>query len=88
MCLCTAINKSLSALGNVVNAMFYERPHVPYRDSKLTRMLKNSFTGNCKTLLIATIAPTASCYDEVHTTAVAAAVALWDVVGVLDSVSS
>jgi len=54
----------LSALGNVVNAMFYERPHVPYRDSKLTRMLKNSFTGNCKTLLIATVAPTASCYDE------------------------
>eukprot|EP00698_Gefionella_okellyi_P006155 TRINITY_DN15593_c0_g1_i1.p1 TRINITY_DN15593_c0_g1~~TRINITY_DN15593_c0_g1_i1.p1 ORF type:complete len:957 (-),score=263.74 TRINITY_DN15593_c0_g1_i1:87-2957(-) len=59
-----AINKSLSALGNVVNSMFYERSHVPYRDSKLTRMLKNSFMGNCKTLLLATVAPTAGCYDE------------------------
>jgi hypothetical protein len=62
----TSINKSLSALGNVVNAMFYERPHVPYRDSKLTRMLKNSFTGACKTMVICTLAPTSSCYDEVR----------------------
>lgn len=47
------INKSLSALGNVINALTDGRStHVPYRDSKLTRMLQESLGGNARTWLI------------------------------------
>lgn len=47
------INKSLSALGNVINALTSPKPeHVPYRDSKLTRILQESLGGNSKTTLI------------------------------------
>ena len=38
--------------------------HVPYRDSKLTRLLQDCLGGNCKTTLIATITPVATCYAE------------------------
>lgn len=38
--------------------------HVPYRDSKLTRLLQDCLGGNCKTTLVATITPVASCYTE------------------------
>ena len=60
------INKSLSALGNVINALTEPRGkiHVPYRDSKLTRLLENSLGGNCKTTMIATISPAQSCFNE------------------------
>jgi kinesin family protein 5 len=53
------INKSLLALGNVIAALASgkSRQHVPYRDSKLTRLLKNSFGGNSKTTLIITVTP-------------------------------
>lgn len=54
----TSINKSLSSLGNVIAALAKGRPHVPYRDSKLTRLLQDSLGGNTRTLLIACIAPT------------------------------
>jgi kinesin family protein 5 len=47
------INKSLSALGNVIHALTSEKKeHVPYRDSKLTRILQESLGGNSKTTLI------------------------------------
>ena len=47
------INKSLSALGNVINALTSEKEtHIPYRDSKLTRILQESIGGNSKTTLI------------------------------------
>lgn len=46
------INKSLSALGNVINSLTENREHVPYRDSKLTRILQQSLGGNSKTTLI------------------------------------
>ena len=60
------INKSLSALGNVINALTdpKERKHIPYRDSKLTRLLEDSLGGNCKTTMIATISPAYSSFNE------------------------
>lgn len=53
------INKSLSALGNVISALTDTkgRQHIPYRDSKLTRMLEDSLGGNCKTTMMAMISP-------------------------------
>lgn len=60
------INKSLSALGNVINALTDPkgRTHIPYRDSKLTRLLENSLGGNCKTTMIATISPAQCSFNE------------------------
>jgi len=46
------INQSLSALGNCINALTSGNPHVPFRDSKLTLLLKDSLGGNSKTTLI------------------------------------
>lgn len=52
------INKSLSALGQVINALTDEKAtHIPYRDSKLTRILQDSLGGNSKTVLIIQISP-------------------------------
>lgn len=52
------INRSLSALGNVINALTDRKyTHVPYRDSKLTRVLQESLGGNAKTSLIVTCSP-------------------------------
>ena len=59
------INKSLSALGNVINALTDSKTkHIPYRDSKLTRLLQNSLGGNCKTSMIAMISPYDGSYNE------------------------
>lgn len=51
------INSSLSALGNVIDALADQRPHVPYRDSRLTRILEDSLGGNCRTTLIVGCSP-------------------------------
>ncbi|KAJ1400249.1 P-loop containing nucleoside triphosphate hydrolase protein, partial [Ochromonadaceae sp. CCMP2298] len=53
------INRSLAALGNVISALTEakSRAHIPYRDSKLTRMLEDSLGGNCKTTMMAMISP-------------------------------
>ncbi len=61
-----AINKSISALGNCINALVdpKQRKHIPFRDSKLTRVLTNSLSGNSKTTLIACISPSLLQYDE------------------------
>jgi kinesin family protein 5 len=53
----TAINKSLLAFGNVVSALAAKKAHVPYRDSKLTRILDGSIGGNCKTALLVCASP-------------------------------
>nr|XP_016852542.1 PREDICTED: kinesin-like protein KIF17 isoform X5 [Anolis carolinensis] len=61
----TKINLSLSALGNVISALADGRSkHVPYRDSKLTRVLQDSLGGNTKTLMIACLSPADNNYDE------------------------
>jgi len=52
-----AINLSLAALGNCVAALAQQRQHVPYRDSKLTRLLSASLGGEARTALIVTLAP-------------------------------
>lgn len=55
----SAINKSLSSLGNVISALASStRSHIPYRDSKLTRILQDSLSGNTRTILVACVAPT------------------------------
>jgi Kinesin motor domain len=56
---CKSINQSLNCLANVISALTSDRPstHIPYRDSKLTRLLKDSLGGNAKTLMIACINP-------------------------------
>ena len=53
------INKSLSALGNVIMALTMRKKHIPYRDSVLTRLLSDSLGGNSKTSLIITVSPAA-----------------------------
>ncbi|XP_065144587.1 kinesin family member 3Cb [Paramisgurnus dabryanus] len=65
----TKINLSLSALGNVISALVDGKStHVPYRDSKLTRLLQDSLGGNSKTVMIATVGPSPCHYDETVTT--------------------
>ena len=67
-----AINKSLSALGNVINALSSagskKERHIPYRDSKLTRLLQESLGGNSRTVMIATISPAQDNYEETVST--------------------
>ncbi|KAK8466370.1 hypothetical protein PHAVU_008G075500 [Phaseolus vulgaris] len=52
-----SINLSLSSLGKCINALAENNAHVPFRDSKLTRMLRDSFGGTARTSLIVTIGP-------------------------------
>ncbi|XP_066591336.1 kinesin-like protein KIF3A [Prorops nasuta] len=61
----TKINLSLSTLGNVISALVDgQSSHVPYRNSKLTRLLQDSLGGNSKTLMCANISPADINYDE------------------------
>jgi kinesin family protein 11 len=62
------INKSLLTLGRVISALVEHQPHVPYRDSKLTRLLRDALGGRSKTCVIATVAPSAGCLDETLST--------------------
>ena len=76
----TNINVSLYTLGRVIAALSApiskgdgraERsrlPHIPYRDSKLTRLLQDSLGGNTRTRIIATLSPTHQCLDETIST--------------------
>ncbi|XP_064640598.1 kinesin-like protein KIFC3 isoform X2 [Lineus longissimus] len=52
-----SINKSLAALGNVIQALKTKMPHIPYRDSKLTYLLQDSLGGDSKTLMIMQVSP-------------------------------
>ena len=67
------INKSLLSLGNCINALceLNEKGgqiHVPYRDSKLTRLLKDSLGGNCRTVMITCISPSNPAYEDTYNT--------------------
>lgn len=68
------INLSLSALGNVISALVVasSNPHkqvfIPYRDSKLTRLLQDSLGGNTKTIMLAAVSPASDNYDETLST--------------------
>ncbi|XP_043860577.1 kinesin-like protein KIF18B isoform X2 [Dromiciops gliroides] len=65
------INRSLLALINVLNALADakgRKSHVPYRDSKLTRLLKDSIGGNCRTVMIAAVSPSALAYEDTYNT--------------------
>uniref|UniRef100_A0A098LXK1 Kinesin-like protein n=1 Tax=Hypsiglena sp. JMG-2014 TaxID=1550645 RepID=A0A098LXK1_9SAUR len=59
------INKSLSALGNVISALAENSTYVPYRDSKMTRILQDSLGGNCRTTIVICCSP--SSYNESET---------------------
>ena len=58
------INLSLSCLGNVISALVEGKPHIPYRDSKLTRLLQDSLGGNSKTVMIANMGPADYNFEE------------------------
>lgn len=62
------INKSLLALGNCINKLADGSKHIPYRDSNLTRILKDSLGGNCQTLMIANVSPSSLTYEDTYNT--------------------
>jgi kinesin family member 11 len=62
------INKSLLTLGRVINALVDKSQHIPYRESKLTRLLQDSLGGRTKTCIIATVSPAKSNLEETIST--------------------
>ena len=67
------INRSLLTLGNCINALCEAnekgtKTYVPYRDSKLTRLLKDSLGGNARTVMIANVSPFTGTYDDTYNT--------------------
>ena len=62
------INQSLTTLGKVISCLSSGSSHIPYRDSKLTRLLMNSLGGNTRTFFIATVSPTLDCMEDTIST--------------------
>ncbi|KAK6190503.1 hypothetical protein SNE40_002360 [Patella caerulea] len=63
-----AINKSLFVLGEVVDAINNNQPRIPYRNSKLTRLLQDSIGGSCHSIMITNIAPEEHYYYDTYCT--------------------
>ena len=64
-----SINRSLSTLGACISALSQrKRGHIPYRDSKLTRLLQDALGGSTKTIMIVTLSPSSYCYEETIST--------------------
>ncbi|GAB2260134.1 hypothetical protein Droror1_Dr00010989 [Drosera rotundifolia] len=61
-----SINKSLSALGDVISALSSGAPHIPYRNHTLTMLMSDSLGGNAKTLMFVNVSPAESNLDETH----------------------
>ncbi|XP_057448870.1 kinesin-like protein KIN-14I [Lotus japonicus] len=61
-----SINKSLSALGDVISALSSGGQHIPYRNHKLTMLMSDSLGGNAKTLMFVNVSPIESSLDETH----------------------
>ncbi|PKA52840.1 Kinesin-like calmodulin-binding protein like [Apostasia shenzhenica] len=61
-----SINKSLSALGDVISALCSEGQHIPYRNHKLTMLMSDSLGGNAKTLMFVNVSPTDANLDETY----------------------
>uniref|UniRef100_A0A6A7FXA6 Kinesin-like protein KIF18A n=1 Tax=Hirondellea gigas TaxID=1518452 RepID=A0A6A7FXA6_9CRUS len=62
------INRSLLALGNCINALADGKSHVPYRDSKLTRLLKDSLGGNCRSVMVAAVSAASTTFEDTFNT--------------------
>ena len=52
------------ALGNCINALADGSEYIPYRNSKLTRLLKDSIGGNCRTVMIANVSPSSETFED------------------------
>lgn len=61
-----SINKSLSALGDVISALSSSGQHIPYRNHKLTMLMSDSLGGNAKTLMFVNVSPAESNLDETY----------------------
>ncbi|KAL1197321.1 Kinesin-like protein KIN-8A [Cardamine amara subsp. amara] len=62
------INRSLLALSSCINALVEGKKHIPYRNSKLTQLLKDSLGGSCNTVMIANISPSSHSFGETQNT--------------------
>ena len=62
------INRSLLALSSCINALVEGKKHIPYRNSKLTQLLKDSLGGTCNTVMIANISPSNFSFGETQNT--------------------
>ena len=56
------------ALGNCINALADGSEYIPYRNSKLTRLLKDSIGGNCRTVMIANVSPSSETFEDTFNT--------------------